>query len=277
MVPISFHLTQRTEGLPVTAAVLHLAGWPDLGAAAVAIADQRARQFGQLQPWREPDQPFDPTGADGPAVAAERAWRAGHATVTPEDPLTAFRRALFRWGRAQISAAPEEALVPPPTAAALCRTLLDPLDPQGNTARIMALLAATHVPVVVRADAALDERLQSWEARPRAPRLVVTGGVDGASPSTAFVTPPMAYVPDAKDYDGLIGLLDDERPSRCIDASGARTVGDNALRALAALFKADPRALAGLPTDHPWTAAERKATAKALEMWWQGNRYKYVK
>ncbi len=277
MVPISFHLTQRSEGLPATAAILHLAGWPDLGAAAVAIADQRARQFGQLRPWREPDQPFDPTGAYAHAPAEEQAWRAAHPTIIPEDPLTAFRRALFRWSRAQLCAAPEEALVPPATAAALCRTLLDPLDPQGNAARIAALLAAARLPPTTPANPTLDERLQSWEARPRAARLVVTGGTDGATQGTAFVVPPPAYQPDEHDYDGLIGLLDDERPSRCVDVNGARTVGDNALRALATLLKADPRALAGLPVDHPWTAAERRTTAKALELWWQGNRYKYVK
>jgi hypothetical protein len=94
--------------------------------------------------------------------------------------------------------------------------------------------------------------------------------------STAFVAPVPAYVPAKSDMDALVALLGDERPSRFWDFSGAHPAGDNAMRALAVLLKADPRTLAGHPTDRPWTSTERKAAAAAVQKWWKEKRKDYV-
>jgi hypothetical protein len=158
--------------------------------------------------------------------------------------------------------------------------MVDPHDPQGNAAKIDALLAGAKLPVDVAEKAGLAARLQSWEARPRRPRMVVGGG--GPQPngsvtmSTMFVAPVAAYKPEKKDLDGLVALLGDERPSRFFDFGGPRTVGDNAFRAVANVLKADPRRLAGYSVDKPWTAAERKAAAAAVQKWWKGHKKEYL-
>lgn len=173
----------------------------------------------------------------------------------------------------------EDVLLPPAVGAAVAKVSVDPKDPQGNVAKIDALLAGARLPVTPPEKAVLATRLQSWEGRERQPRMVVggnKGGGGGISMSTAFVAPTPAYVPQKNDLDALVALLNDERPSRFADFSGPHPVGDNALRALAILLKADPRALAGHPTDRPWTAAERKAAAATVQKWWKEKRKDYV-
>jgi hypothetical protein len=83
--------------------------------------------------------------------------------------------------------------------------------------------------------------------------MAVSGGGDGASIATSFSAPAPAYVPKREDLDALVALLADERPSRFWDFNGPRTVGDNAWRAVAKLLEADPRKLAGQPTEKAWT------------------------
>src|SRR5262249_13251436 len=78
--------------------------------------------------------------------------------------------------------------------------------------------------------------------------------------------------PRKADSAALVARVGDERPSRFCDFTGPRTVGDNALRALATLLKADARSLAGHPTDRVWTAAERKSAAAAVQAWWKNHR-----
>ena len=109
------------------------------------------------------------------------------------------------------------------------------------------------------------------------PRMTVSGnGNGGPSISTSFVAPTPAYVPMKSDLDSLVALLDDPRPSRFFDFSGSRPVGDNAWRAVTVLLNSDPRKLAGYPTDHPWTAAECKAAATAVQAWWKEHRKEFV-
>jgi hypothetical protein len=175
---------------------------------------------------------------------------------------------------------PEDAMLSLDAAAAAAKAMIDPHDPQGNAAKIDALLAGAKLPVAVAEKAGLVERLQSWEARPRMPRMVVGGGGPQANGSitmsTTFVAPVAAYRPEKKDLDALIALLGDERPSRFFDFNGPRTVGDNAFRAVALLLEADPRKLAGYSVDKPWTAAERKAAAAAVQKWWKEHRKEYL-
>ena len=80
-----------------------------------------------------------------------------------------------------------------------------------------------------------------------------------------------AWRPAAADIPALIGLLDDPRPSRWIDGMAPRTLGDNALRALFAVMRVDPRVLAGRSAGKAWTDAERSVCAAAIAAWWKGH------
>lgn len=72
----------------------------------------------------------------------------------------------------------------------------------------------------------------------------------------------------------LVALVGDPRPSRWLDQNRTRTVGDNALRALAMNMGVDPRILLGRDVKAPWTTEERAATVAALKEWWAANRNK---
>jgi hypothetical protein len=72
----------------------------------------------------------------------------------------------------------------------------------------------------------------------------------------------------------LVALASDQRTSRWVDGKCVRTVGDNALRALAERFFCDPRVLIARDPLAPWTDEERMATVKALQTWWSANQKK---
>ncbi len=281
LIPVTRRLKLGPDLVPQATVLLHLAGWGDALGLSVMLADQRARNYWQLKPWTTPDSPFDATGAYPGAKAEEKAWKEAQKQFTSEPPPAALRRALFRWCRAQMTVEePEDAMLALEEAAAAAKVCVDPKDPQKYAARIDALLAGMKLPVTPPEGADLAARLASWEARQRMPRMIVAGGEgdDGGtlSMSTGFVAPVAAYTPKKEDLDGLIALLADERPSRFFDHSGARTLGDNAWRAVAALLEADPRTLAGHPTDKPWTSAERRSAATAVQTWWKGHRSEHM-
>jgi hypothetical protein len=71
------------------------------------------------------------------------------------------------------------------------------------------------------------------------------------------------------DIPELIALLSDRRPSRWEQGSLVRTIGDQALRALAQLLAFDPRVLVARSRTAPWTDDERRATAESLSVWWR--------
>ncbi|MBA2481870.1 MAG: hypothetical protein H0V44_14490 [Planctomycetes bacterium] len=72
------------------------------------------------------------------------------------------------------------------------------------------------------------------------------------------------------DVDDLVDCAADTRPSNWIDDQDIpRTVGDNALRALAWLWGTDPRLLIERDGLAPWTDSEREATSSALSSWWR--------
>jgi hypothetical protein len=281
LVPVLNYLRLDLDHLAPAVVLLARAGWNEAGALSLSISDQRAQKYWQMRPWSGPEFAFDPTGEYPKSEAEEQAWRKARPQFSPEPPETAFRRAMFRWSRVQITAeSPEDVFLTPAVAGAIAKVTVDPKDPQGNGAKIDALLAGMRLPVTPPEGAGLAIRLQCWEARERKPRMVVGGGKPGAggsiSMSTSFIAPVPAYVPQKSDLDALVALLGDERPSRFWEFSGPHPVGDNALRALAILLKADPRALAGHPTDRPWTAAGRKAAAAAVQKWWKEKRKDYV-
>lgn len=275
LVPVTFDLRLKQDALAPAIVLLHRSGWPDAAACSLSLADQRARDYWQLRPWSEPDPPFDPTGVYAQSQQAELQWQTDHPLPEPEMPATALRRALFRWCRAQITA--EGAFVTPDVAAAMCKAMVEPNDPQQNAARIDALLAGMKLPITPPVNADLVGRLQSWEARTRQPRMSVnSGSKSGLSITTSFTAPKAAYIPKKEDLDKLVAMLGDERPSRFWDFSGPRTVGDNAWRALATLLESDPRSLAKYPSNNPWTPAERRLAAAAVQNWWESHRQEYV-
>ena len=271
-VPATRYFHIRPDDTAPAAVLLNAAGWADAAGLSLAIAQQRSRSFWQLRPWTAAAFAFDPTGVYPDGKAEEAAWAKQHATYPVEPPAVAERRALFRWCRNQITLLdPEDRMLTPAVAAACCRATVDPGDPQGNLPKVDAMVAGAALPVTVAKDAPLAARLASWEGRPREPRMTVVGGGGGNNPSisTSFTAPPPAYEPVVGDLDALVALLADGRPSRWNDFAGPRSVGDNAWRAVTELLKADPRTLAGYPTDHPWTDAERTAAAKAVQAWWK--------
>lgn len=281
LVPVLNHLKLSLDDLAPAVVLLTRAGWNEAGALSLPIADQRARKYWHLRPWSGAEFAFDPTGKYPNSQTDEQDWRKNHSVFSPEPPATALRRAMFRWTRAQITmASPEDAMLTPAVAAAVSKAIVDPKDPQGHAAKIDALLAGAALPVTPSEDSDLATRLQSWEAREREARMVVSGGNEAekgkASISTMFVAPEPAYLPKKQDLDALVALLNDERPSRFWDFSGPRPIGDNALRALTILLEVDPRKLAGHPTDRPWTPAERKAAAAEVQSWWKQHRKEYV-
>lgn len=80
----------------------------------------------------------------------------------------------------------------------------------------------------------------------------------------------------AAEMDALVRLVDDPRPCRWIDGTTPRTLGDNALRAIASLLGFDPRVVIARDLAASWDAQERHATAAALAAWWDGNRLKGI-
>ena len=72
----------------------------------------------------------------------------------------------------------------------------------------------------------------------------------------------------------LFALLNDELPSRWLDQYRVRSVGDNALRAIAQRYGCDPRLLIGRDTKALWSVAERTETITALQTWWEVNKNK---
>lgn len=111
------------------------------------------------------------------------------------------------------------------------------------------------LPTTVAADAPLAERLAVWAG-------------DLATPETEPRSRgPAPLAAGEADVDALIALLDDPRPCRWLDHGRARTIGDNALRALGAILCCDPRTLAGRDPAAPWTPDERAASIAAIRAW----------
>ncbi|HET6251292.1 MAG TPA: hypothetical protein VFE47_26650 [Tepidisphaeraceae bacterium] len=274
--PLTTYLEIGPGGIAPAAVLLRRAGWNDAEDLALVCTGMRACNYWEMQLWGTADLPFDPTGAHKVSDETRKSWAEAQKHLTLESPATAMRRAIFEYSRGQIVAIePEDTPLSSAAAIAAAKASVDPKDPQHNLARVDALAASIKLPFPPAADAPLAGRLQSWEETPRPPRIsyVVVGQALGASAPEA---PPEGYTPAKADLDGLVSLLADDRPSRFWDFYGPRTLGDNAWRALGALLKADPRTLAGYPTDRPWTAAERQSAAKAVQAWWKTHRKEFV-
>ncbi len=270
--PVTYRLELNRDDLPLAVVALSRAGYAHAPWLAHALALQRARDYWLQRYWAPEAFPFDPTGAYDGMKELEQAWRDAHKTFTSEASAEALRRSLHRQYRAWLmNPEPSQPLNAAQAAKAAIGTL-DPKDPQHRTAGIETLLAAAALPVSPVKDATVAQRLQAWAAPSHeAPKFRVQGGggAGGATMSTSFVSEVPAYVPLDADLPALIALVGDARPSRWKDFSGARSVGDNALRAIAELLKEDPRVHGATTGLGPWSAKERTATATALAAWWK--------
>jgi hypothetical protein len=118
--------------------------------------------------------------------------------------------------------------------------------------RIMLLQATIAVPAKAPERADLATQLVSWDPE-----------------RTGAFAPSAAPIPGTDDPGALVALLADLRPTRWVDRTWPRTLGDNALRALCYLIGCDPRLAVGRDPAAPWTSEERSATASALAAWWK--------
>ena len=198
-------------------------------------------------------------------------------TVAMPDPTTAVRRTCSRWFRERARLAADDAEAERWASAA--RSILTEADRSEIGVTVDALVAVRRI-TVPRPTAPLDARLAAWPDQGRDQRRGTWEAQ--APPVPASLT----------DLDGLIALLSDERPSRWIDQGIPRSIGDNALRAIAELTGVDWRWLvlddpavaavaapikSGIGEQQrwhrwPWSHAQRQAVATALAAWWSAHR-----
>ena len=221
------------------------------------------------------DRPYPlPVGAIDLGLPAERLSqdnRGYHSPTQLEPTIDAMRRALRIWSVERLIAAPASS-VPAALTAALALAEGDSAE-QENLRCIAAGRTLSRKPLPT---APLIERAAAWFPPTKAFQHDRERGSsdDYERINPNFVCVRLEKIPPAvatitnADADALIVLLDDHRPSRWVDRGSARSLGDNALRALAHLVQADPRVLAGRNPDAVWSDAERTASAKAIAAWW---------
>ena len=83
---------------------------------------------------------------------------------------------------------------------------------------------------------------------------------------------PVQPPPGRSAVPALLDLLEDPRPSRRSAPDRDLCVAEAAWATLTGVLGGDPRALAGHPTDRPWTPEERHAAAEAVRRWWREGR-----
>jgi len=203
--------------------------------------------------------------------------------IAVPDPALALRHGLFIHFRSIATgmgdayrSKPAAPTGPTPAEALATAATLLAADEAIAQADLALLRGRAALPEKVGADAPLAERLAVWD-----------GGLAGAGATDddghVVMRSHGAYVQQQgtttltvteADLDALFALLDDPRPCRWLDNGHARTLGDNALRAIGALFSCDPRSFIARDLAAPWTPAERAATAAALRAWRTANKAK---
>mgnify|MGYP000063304972 CR=1 FL=1 len=197
--------------------------------------------------------------------------------VTVPDPAVSLRQGLFLHFRSLAiggasrmnpfaPSTPSVDGVAPDVALAAAATLLTPADTAAH-ADLALLRGRAALPEKVAADAPLADRLAVWDGALASAEQkdgeegIPTGGFHQSDHEAT------ALIASEADFDPLFALLDDPRPCRWLDRGRARTLGDNALRAIGALFCCDPRSFIARDPAAPWTAEERAATVAALRAW----------
>ncbi len=201
----------------------------------------------------------------------------------PMDPVLALQRGLHRWFRLHLDGSIGEPTIalPADQAFAAAEAMLPPDQP-----RAKAVLAALHQ------RALLPEAAQAAPSGEVAARLAVWKAPNEDNPGMMpndlmqmeVETPdgPPTGDPSLQrakaawkvrfiegELPALWPLIGDSRPSRWLDQAAPRTIGDQALRAIAWAIQLDPRHLVGRDPAARWTEAERTATVEALRAWHQ--------
>ncbi|MBI3828935.1 MAG: hypothetical protein HY291_05435 [Planctomycetes bacterium] len=279
VVPLLSYFEIDRDEFPIAQIFLMRAGLKEAALLSYGIADFRCRDYWQAAYWSGREAAFDPSGKyDGIAKLAED-WKKEHTQFQMEAPSVAFRRALHRYYFHMLKR--KNRMLPLEATGAIAVATLDAGDPQKIKPRIDAMVAGNKIDAKPKANATLAERLMAWgEMDPDEMHdFRVTSSNDKGSVgiSTAFAVPVAAYTPDTKDLAALFALLDDRRPTRWFDYQGPRTLGENALRAIAAIFEKNPLEQIGAANLEPWTEAKRKKATVDLQDWWQKHAAEYKK
>jgi hypothetical protein len=180
------------------------------------------------------------------------------------DPVEAARRALCGWF-ADLVCDPLANHVASGLSIAQAVDGALALTPDGRReelrARFHLLMQSRRLPPPEDEPPTLATRIQTWD------------------PNPANGKPPR-WIPRQADIPALLTLLDDPRPSCWVQGNTPtwrawdqcvtpRTLGDNALRAIACALNRDPRAEAGYDPGAIWTPDERRACTAALRTWWR--------
>ncbi len=194
-----------------------------------------------------------PLPAPFTAMPAAQAERAALAIIAAPPPLLAAHLRLMaeRARLATVQATPAAGSGPPapvPVPTALATRLL--------SWRIGAALQEDEGRVISEAQIALHQASDGPEVR----RWMPKAGARLAAWSASRFAPA--------DLAALIALCDRDEVSLWLDQGRPRTLGDQALRAVASIVEIDPRLLAGRAAAAPWTASERHAVAQGLQAWW---------
>lgn len=217
--------------------------------------------------------------ARGGAEPDREQWLREHAgAFAIPDPQPALRRQISRWFRNQLLDPEFMAAFGLDAPRAMAQTLafLPEERRAAATVDLDLLVARTALPRQAPTDADLATRLQSWtpgrvsdQNEPEiTEEMIARMPTESQAHMRKRLEDRRAWKPADSDIPALLALLTDARPSRWMDNQTPRTVGDNALRALARLVRFDPRLLVGRDPATPWTDAERTASAEALRSWW---------
>ena len=192
---------------------------------------------------------------------------------------TYLRKGLAQWFKGQI-VTPDSGMTEARAINGLRAILGDAVNPaQREDLRLFDEYAK--LPATVAADASVVERLARWEPEtlPQGMTADMLAHMDEDSRAQMHYKPASGPAITDADRGALFAALDDVRASGWLDSGlvwsmigdgpTPRTRGENALRALAGQYGFDPRLLVGRDQFAPWDAAERSATAKALQTWFK--------
>lgn len=216
-------------------------------------------------------------------------YHGGPGTVRLVSALEKMRESLRRWFQCRLASSrcggfPAERLV------AAIRALLPADGAAEENVNLDRFLAGLALPETIPEGADLATRLTVWRAKGGLEAQAEVD-LDALLESDMVPASSRAHGEFSKEYaahlarkksdfhdpdiGGLIALVGDTRPTRwfdggrCYGVPVARTVGDNALRALTRIFGLDPRLFVGRDPAAPWIDSERSATAAALVAWWK--------
>jgi len=275
-VPIEEELRLSSDDLPLASVLLHCLGMPEAPLLAGALSLRRSRNFWQRNPWLEhPYREYDPTGTYADTESVEKAWAERH-DGSPESPSLALIRGLWREAFMALRHTYHSRMPSAETLVDISDSILLDLPDTGRQRKILknmviAASSGTDTPV---AEMSLREQLRIWGA-PKDPRdsmrVIFRGEGNRMTGTTSFGGAGKVFVPTPDMADALVGLLGEEEICAFMDFQGARSIGDNALRALAQLAGEDPRSWVGADPGADWTAPERKRVAAAIQDWWRDN------